>query len=132
MPPRRTRKRRTIGRGRILVIDDNPLMLKTIKEHLHEDYDVATANSGSVAFRFLEKRQVDLILLDYEMPEQDGPTVLKKLRNQPSTSDVPIIFLTGISDRKRIQKALVLQPDGYLLKPIDHDKLIKTIKQYIG
>lgn len=129
--PRRKRRRRTRGRGRILVIDDNPLMLKVIKEHLHEDYDLATATSGQVAFRFLQRRQVDLILLDYEMPDEDGPAVLKKLRANEQTADVPVVFLTGISDRKRIQKALMLQPDGYLLKPIDHEKLINTIKQYI-
>lgn len=129
--PRRKRRRRTIGRGRILVIDDNPLMLKVIKEHLHEDYDLATATSGQVALRFLQRRQVDLILLDYEMPDEDGPAVLKKLRANEQTADVPVVFLTGISDRKKIQKALMLQPDGYLLKPIDHEKLINTIKQYI-
>ena len=129
--PRRKRRRRTRGRGRILVIDDNPLMLKVIKEHLHEDYDLATATSGQVALRFLQRRQVDLILLDYEMPDEDGPAVLKKLRANEQTADVPVVFLTGISDRKKIQKALMLQPDGYLLKPIDHEKLINTIKQYI-
>lgn len=106
-------------------------MLKVIKEHLHEEYDVATATSGSVAFRFLERRQADLILLDYEMPEEDGPSILKKLRADEKTADVPVVFLTGISDRKKIQKALMLQPDGYLLKPIDYEKLISTIKQYI-
>lgn len=120
-----------MGKGRILVVDDNPLMLKVIKEHLHEEYDVATATSGKVAFRFLEHRQVDLILLDYEMPEEDGPSILKKLRADDKTADVPVVFLTGISDRKKIQKALMLQPDGYLLKPIDYEKLISTIKQYI-
>lgn len=129
--PRRRRKRRTIGKGRILVVDDNPLMLKVIKEHLHEEYDLATATSGRVALRFLERRMVDLILLDYEMPEEDGPSVLKKLRANEKTADVPVVFLTGISDRKKIQKALLLQPDGYLLKPIDHEKLINTIRQYI-
>ncbi len=129
--PRRKRRRRTVGRGRILVIDDNPLMLKVIKEHLHEEYDLATATSGQVALRFLQRRQVDLILLDYEMPDEDGPAVLKKLRANDKTADVPVVFLTGISDRKKIQKALMLQPDGYLLKPIDHEKLISTIKQYI-
>lgn len=129
---RRRRKRRIRGRGRILVIDDNPLMLKVIKEHLHDEYDVATAVNGKVAFRFLEHRRVDLILLDYEMPGEDGPVILEKLRAKETTTDVPVIFLTGISDRKKIKKALMMKPEGYLLKPIDHDKLISTIKKYIG
>ena len=129
---RRRRKRRIRGRGRILVIDDNPLMLKVIKEHLHDEYDVATAVNGKVAFRFLEHRRVDLILLDYEMPGEDGPDILERLRAKETTTDVPVIFLTGISDRKKIKKALMMKPEGYLLKPIDHDKLISTIKKYIG
>lgn len=125
------RRRRLYGRGRILVIDDNPLMLKVIKEHLHEEYDVATAINGKVALRFLESRSVDLILLDYEMPDQDGPAVLEKLRSMEKTKDIPVIFLTGISDKKKITKALIMKPEGYLLKPIDHDKLMSTIKKYI-
>lgn len=125
------RRRRLYGRGRILVIDDNPLMLKVIKEHLHEEYDVATAVNGKVALRFLENRSVDLILLDYEMPDEDGPAVLQKLRAMDKVKDVPVIFLTGISDKKKITKALLMKPEGYLLKPIDHDKLIATIKKYI-
>lgn len=126
------RKRRLFGRGRILVIDDNPLMLKVIKEHLHEEYDVATAINGKVALRFLESRSVDLILLDYEMPDQDGPAVLEKLRSMEKTKDIPVIFLTGISDKKKITKALIMKPEGYLLKPIDHDKLMSTIKKFIS
>lgn len=129
--PRRRRRRRVIGRGRILVVDDNPLMLKVIKEHLHEEYDVATAVSGRVALRFLENREVDLILLDYEMPEEDGASVLAKIRNIERLADVPVIFLTGVSDRKKIKKALAMKPDGYLLKPIDHEKLMSTIKKYV-
>lgn len=125
------RRRRVIGRGRILVIDDNPLMLKVVKEHLHEEYDVATAVNGRVALRFLENRDVDLILLDYEMPEEDGAAVLEKIRKLKRNADVPVIFLTGVSDRKKIKKALVMKPEGYLLKPIDHEKLISTIKKYI-
>lgn len=130
-PPAVKRRRKLYGRGRILVIDDNPLMLKVIKEHLHEEYEVATAVNGKVAFRFLENRSVDLILLDYEMPDEDGPAVLEKLRAMESVKDVPVIFLTGISDKKKITKALIMKPEGYLLKPIDHDKLIATIKKYI-
>lgn len=120
------------GRKHILVVDDNPLMLKVIKEHLHDEYDVATAISGKIALRFLENRDVDLILLDYEMPEQDGTVVLEKIRKMERAKNTPVIFLTGISDRKKIQKVLVLKPQGYLLKPIDREKLLIEIKKYLG
>lgn len=119
-------------RKHILAIDDNSLMLKVIKEHLHKKYDVATAISGKVAFKFLERKSTDLILLDYEMPDENGPAVLEKLRSNEATKDIPVIFLTGISEREKLQKVLVMKPQGYLLKPIEPDKLLETIEQHIG
>ncbi len=118
-------------RTHILVVDDSPIMLKTLKEHLRDDYDIATAVSGKVALKFLERRKTDLILLDYEMPEESGPAVLEKLRANPSTKDIPVIFLTGVTDSGKIREALVLKPQGYLLKPIDHDKLMDAITKVI-
>lgn len=114
-------------RKHILVVDDDIRMLKVLKEHLHHDYDVATAVSGKIAMKFLEDKTTDLILLDYEMPEEKGPEVLAKIRANESTKDVPVIFLTGATEREKIAKALVQKPQGYLLKPIDRDKLLTTI-----
>ena len=122
----------TPQRNHILIVDDSPLMLKTLKEYLHEDYDVATAVNGKVALKFLERKKTDLILLDYEMPEENGPAVLEKLRANEETKDIPVIFLTGVSDRKKIQEALSLRPQSYLLKPIEREKLIESIAKIFG
>lgn len=119
-------------RQHILVVDDDPLMLKMLKEHLHDDYDVATAVSGKIALKFLERKTTNLILLDYEMPGETGPEVLEKLRANEATKDLPVIFLTGVSDREKIQEALVLRPQSYLLKPIDREKLLESIHKVIG
>ncbi|MCM1179431.1 MAG: response regulator [Clostridium sp.] len=119
-------------RKHILVVDDNSLMLKVIKEHLRNEYDVATALNGKVALRFLEKKKTDLILLDYEMPGEDGPTILGKLREIDSVKDVPVIFLTGISEKDKIRKALSMKPQGYLLKPIEREALLEAIHKYLG
>lgn len=116
----------------VLVVDDNPMMLKLIKEHLHEKYDVATAVSGRVALKFLERRTTDLILLDYLMPEESGTVILEKLRAKEATKDIPVIFLTGVTERKKIKEALILKPQGYLLKPVDRDKLLEEIEKLIG
>lgn len=116
----------------ILVVDDNPMMLKLIKEHLHEKYDVATAVSGRVALKFLKRRTTDLILLDYIMPEENGLSILEKLRAKEATKDIPVIFLTGVTERKKIKEALILKPQGYLLKPVDRDKLLEEIEKLIG
>ncbi|MDE5932549.1 MAG: response regulator [Lachnospiraceae bacterium] len=119
-------------RAHILVVDDDPLMLKMLKEQLREDYDVATAVSGKIAMKFLERKKTDLILLDYEMPGENGPAVLERLRANEVTKDVPVIFLTGVSDSEKIQEALALKPQSYLLKPVDHEKLLSAITKFVG
>lgn len=119
-------------RKHILAVDDDATMLKTLKEQLHDNYDVATAISGKVALKFLEKKKTDLILLDYAMPGESGTAVLEKLRANENTKDIPVVFLTGVTEREMITQALVMKPQGYLLKPIEHEKLIATIEQIIG
>ena len=116
----------------ILVVDDNAMMLKVIKEHLHDKYDVGTAVSGKVALKFLEHKTTDLILLDYDMPQENGPAVLEKLRASDATKDIPVIFLTGVTESKKIKEALVLKPQGYLLKPVNREKLLAEIEKFIG
>lgn len=119
-------------RKHVLVIDDDPLMLKLIKEYLHDDYDVATAISGKIAYKFLESRKTDMILLDYEMPVENGPQVMEKLRENPELASVPILFLTGTTDAEKVKDALSHKPQGYMLKPIDQEKLVNNVKKFLG
>ena len=107
-------------------------MLKTIKEHIQDKYDVATAVSGKVALGFLRRRKTDLILLDYVMPEEDGPSVLRKIHENPMTQDLPVVFLTGMTDGNKIREALSEKPQGYLLKPIEKAKLMDTVEKILG
>lgn len=126
------RKTEPVQRRHVLVVDDNAMMLKVIKEHLHDKYDVATAVSGKIALKFLERKKTDLILLDYEMPDESGPAVLEKLRASAETKDIPVIFLTGVTETKKIKEALALKPQSYLLKPVDREKLMDAIAKEIG
>lgn len=120
------------SRKHVLVVDDDSMMLKLMKEYLHEKYDVATALNGKIALKFLERKQTDLILLDYEMPGENGPAVLEQLRASVYTRDIPVIFLTGVTEGKKIQEALALKPQSYLLKPIQREKLMEAIRKVIG
>ncbi len=119
-------------RKHVLVIDDDPRQLNVIKEYLYEKYEIATAISGKIAYRFLEKKKTDLILLDYEMPGENGPEVLTKLRELGLIDGVPVLFLTGTTDKDKIKTALLLKPQGYLLKPIDKEKLMGNLERFIG
>lgn len=121
----------TAPRKHILVIDDNPMMLKILKQHLHDNYDVATAPSGEIGLKFLSTKTTDLILLDFEMPGMNGPQVMKYLKASPKTRDIPVVFLTGTKDKEKVQQALLTKPQGYLLKPIDKEKLIAMISSIL-
>lgn len=119
------------GRPRILVVDDSTIIHKAIKSYVENVYDVSTAISGAAALRFLQAKEVNAILLDYEMPEMDGAEVLSQIRSNPLTADIPVIFLTGVNDTSKIQKALKLKPNGYLLKPIDKNVLLDKLKEIL-
>lgn len=121
-----------IPRRHILIVDDDVQMLKTIKRLLEDTYDIATAINGEVALRFLSKKHTDLVLLDCEMPEMKGPEVLEQIRSNRDTKNIPVIFLTGIADRDKIQQALALNPQGYILKPTDKKTLREKISAVLG
>ena len=118
-------------RPRILVVDDSTIIHKAIKSYIENVYDISTAISGAAALRFLKAKEVNAILLDYEMPEMDGAEVLSRIRSNPLTADIPVVFLTGVNDTTKIQKALKHKPNGYLLKPIDKNVLLDKLKEVL-
>ena len=121
------------SRKHILVVDDDPEQLMAIKENLREFYEVTVINGGKKIFKVLEKYKVDLILLDYMMPEMDGPEVLKRLRDRSEYDDIPVVFLTGMSDKEAVLKLIVeLKPQGYVLKPSKKSELVAKIIEVIG
>lgn len=119
-------------RRHVTVIDDDLRMLRLLKEYLHGEYDVATAINGRTAMKFLESKSTDIILLDYVMPDEDGPEVYEKIRALPACQKTPIVFLTGMSERDKIHKVMELHPQGYLLKPIVRERLLETIEKLLN
>lgn len=116
----------------ILVVDDGAITLRSMKALLEGKYEVAVATSGEMAYKRMEKSLPDLVLLDYEMPGWNGKDTLEKIRENESMKDVPVIFLTGMSDKKYITDVLHLNPMGYILKPPDKDKLFEAIEAVLG
>ena len=120
------------GRKTILAVDDSAILLRSVKAMLEKNYDVIVANSGKVAIRQAKKRTPDLILLDYEMPEWDGKKTLEEIRNDEELKEIPVLFLTAVADKAHISAVLKLYPSGYLLKPIEQQKLLDTIEKVLG
>ncbi|MCM1543222.1 MAG: response regulator [Blautia sp.] len=119
-------------RKHILIVDDDSRVLRLLKGYLEERYELATAINGRVALKFLETKNTDLVLLDYEMPTENGAAVLEKIRANDKTKDLPVVFLTGVTEKNKIREVLALKPQGYLLKPVDMEKLSSTIKGVLG
>ena len=88
------------------------------------------ANSGLQAIKWLGKNRADLILLDYEMPVTNGAKVLEMLRSDNETKDIPVIFLTGKSDRKSVMEVVELKPQGYFLKTISMEELLEKLEEF--
>ncbi|MBR5637245.1 MAG: response regulator [Pseudobutyrivibrio sp.] len=115
---------------KILVVDDDGTMLRTIKSWLEGHYQVFMVNSGMAAITFLAKNKVDLILLDYEMPVTTGPQVLEMLRSEPTTAHIPVMFLTNKSDKTSVMAAVDLKPEKYLLKTMKPMEVLRSINEY--
>ncbi len=119
-------------RKSILIVDDDVAYMSIIMEWLKDTYRVSLANSGMEAITWLANNHADLILLDYEMPITDGPQVFQMIRSSASTSDIPVMFLTGKGDKESIMKVLALKPAGYILKTVEKRELRETISRYFA
>ncbi|MCR5546174.1 MAG: response regulator [Lachnospiraceae bacterium] len=112
---------------RVMIVDDDAGTIRNIKSLLEGAYNVSVANSGVKALDLLDIEKPEAILLDYEMPRMNGPETMRSIRLKPNYKNVPIIFLTGVNDKAQIAAALALRPDGYLLKPVNKEKLLMTL-----
>lgn len=115
---------------KILVVDDSGAVLRNVKGWLEERYQVVLANSGAMAIKYLTLNRPDLVLLDYEMPVVDGKQVLEMMRSEMEFSDIPVIFLTSKSDRESVMKVMELKPEGYLLKTMPPQEIVKTVDEF--
>ena len=115
---------------KILIVDDDTTYLGVVRDWLKDSYTVLMANSGLQAIKVLGGHPVDLILLDHEMPVTSGPKVLEMLRHDPETSSIPVIFLTGKSDKESVMQVMGLKPQGYLLKTTTQEELLYQLNKY--
>lgn len=116
-----------VEKKHILVVDDDRTVLKVVKSILENNYDVTSIINGTLVEKILATRKVDVIVLDYEMPIMTGVEVYRKIKQNPDTKNIPICFLTGVSERSKVEEIMALKPRGYLLKPINAEMLLATM-----
>lgn len=117
---------------KILVIDDERVMTQLLKVELEkEGYKVSVAYDGKSGLEKIKIDSPDLVILDVIMPTLDGYRVLKILKEDPATKNIPVIMLTVKGFDEEIQKGLDLGADEYMPKPFHPGLLIKRIKNII-
>ena len=98
-----------------------------IKAALEDKYDVTAMLNGVMVERFLTMNEVDLVILDYEMPIMTGAAIFRMMKDNEKFAKIPVCFLTGVSERSKVEEIMSLKPRGYLLKPINIEMLLATI-----
>jgi len=113
----------------ILVVDDNQQNLELLQVYL-EDVDCRTvaARDGLEAMEIISKDQPDLILLDVMMPKMSGFEVCRRIKNDPKTTDIPVIMVTALNEFGDIERAIDSGTDDFLSKPVNKLELLTRIK----
>lgn len=119
-------------RETVLVVDDVPDNIEIIAGMLRDDYQVKAAISGEKALQIVSgKSPPDLILLDVMMPELDGFEVCRRLKADPASEHIPVIFLTAVSDAEEVAGGLQLGAVDYVIKPANPGVLLARVATHL-
>jgi DNA-binding NarL/FixJ family response regulator len=122
-----------MAKKKILIIEDQAPMRRNVALMLElEGYTTCVAENGRVGVEVARKERPDLILCDVMMPELDGYAVVQTLREDPSFSNTPFIFLTAKSDRGDVRIGMNFGADDYLSKPVMRDELLIAIESRLA
>ncbi|WP_052055340.1 ATP-binding protein [Myxosarcina sp. GI1] len=127
-------------RGRIPIVDDNADLQNYLQKLLSPDYQVATANNGLAALNKIREaveendssNRYDLILADIMMPEMDGFELLRSLRADPNTQEIPIILLSARAGEESRVEGLAAGADDYLIKPFSPRELLARVNSHLN
>lgn len=119
---------------KILFIEDESALQKSIRDVLDQaEYEVVSALDGELGFRLAKTENPDLILLDLILPKMRGFEVLKQLKGDPATKEIPVIILTNLENMEDVDKALELGAMTYLVKThYTLDEVVGKIKKALG
>nr|WP_319393652.1 two-component system response regulator [uncultured Desulfobacter sp.] len=115
----------------VLVVDDTETNIDILMETLGDDYDIRVALDGESALENVEEEKPDLILLDIMMPGMDGYEVCRRLKEDPSTRDIPIIFVTAMAEEQNEAKGLALGAVDYVTKPFSPELVKARVSNHL-
>ncbi|WP_421658389.1 response regulator transcription factor [Leptothermofonsia sp. ETS-13] len=114
---------------RLLLIDDDPNLILLVKDYLEfRGYEVVTAENGREALEVLEGDIPDMIICDVMMPEMDGYSLVRHVREDPRTSWIPVLFLSAKGQSQDRVKGLNTGADVYMVKPFEPEELVAQVE----
>lgn len=118
---------------KILVVDDEPDILKTVNFRLKKaGYEALTAANGQEAIAIIRKEKIDLVLLDLVMPVMDGYELYRIIKGDENFRDIPIIILSASAHKNTVEDTRKeLKVEGYLLKPFEAQELLDNIRNVL-
>jgi CheY-like chemotaxis protein len=117
---------------KILVVDDDPKALMLMEAMLGpHGYDLVLLSDGSQVIQTAREEKPDLILLDIMMPVFDGYTVLKKIREEETIKNIPVVMVTALGHDGNKAVAGILGAFAYITKPVNSKQLIEAVAQFI-
>ncbi|KPA10963.1 serine phosphatase RsbU, regulator of sigma subunit [Candidatus Magnetomorum sp. HK-1] len=117
---------------KVLIVDDTPVMLTVLQKFLEmEGYCVYPATNGPEARELAEKELPDLILLDIMMPGESGMETCEKLKNNPNTADIPVIFISAVTDIDSKVKGFEIGAVDYITKPFEKQEVIARVRIHL-
>ncbi len=121
------------SKGVLLLVDDIPTNLKALLTYLHGlNFEVRVATHGEEALQQLVHSKPDLILLDVLMPKIDGFETCRRLKINPETRDIPVIFMTALDDNINKVKGFEMGGVDYITKPIHHEEVLVRITTHLN
>lgn len=118
--------------GVVLIVDDTPDNLAMLSDALDDaGYMVLVALDGLSALNRVQRRRPDLILLDAVMPGLDGFETCRRLKAQPASADIPVVFMTGLTDSKHVVQGFEVGGSDYVTKPIQTDEVLARVAAHL-
>ena len=115
----------------VFIVDDSITTLKLAEKSLKNSFTLTLLISGKQFFMALEKKTPDLVLLDIEIPDIDGISILEKMKANPAWAKIPVVFLTSLTETEFVKKGLQAGALDYISKPFDAEALPARISDLL-
>lgn len=116
----------------VAVIDDDEYTIQLLNIMLNDEYNVLSSETASSGLNLVQEHDIDLILLDWMMPRIDGLSLLNTLKQNETTRDIPVIFISGVAERDSFERAMSYGAADYIRKPFRKEEILRKVSSVLS